>query len=57
LQSSGFLSSSANAIAISHNLPPQPGARLGKDRDGNPAWFVTDPQRSGKYLQIGTTMN
>lgn len=54
LQASGFLASSANAIAINRNLPPQPGAKLGKDRAGNPAWFVTDPQRDGKYLQIDT---
>jgi acyl transferase domain-containing protein/glutamate-1-semialdehyde aminotransferase len=32
--------------------PPQPGARLGKDRQGKPAWFVPDPDRPGKYLQI-----
>ncbi len=56
LQASGFLTSSANAIAINRNLPPQPGAKLGKDRAGNPAWFVTDPQRDGKYLQIGTSV-
>jgi amino acid adenylation domain-containing protein len=52
LQSVGFLSSSGNAIAVNKNLPPQPGAKLGKDRDGNPAWFIDDPDRSGKYLQI-----
>jgi amino acid adenylation domain-containing protein len=52
LQSVGFLSSSGNAIAVNNNLPPQPGAKLGKDRDGNPAWFIDDPDRSGKYLQI-----
>ncbi|WP_309731377.1 polyketide synthase [Chamaesiphon sp. OTE_75_metabat_556] len=57
LQTSGFLASSANAMAINHNLPPQPGAKLGKDRAGNPAWFVTDPQRDGKYLQIGASVN
>jgi glutamate-1-semialdehyde aminotransferase/acyl carrier protein len=56
LQASGFLASSANAISINRNLPPQPGAKLGKDRAGNPAWFVTDPQRDGKYLQIGTSV-
>jgi amino acid adenylation domain-containing protein len=54
LQSVGFLSSSANAIVINNNLPPQPGARLGKDRDGNAAWFIVDPDRVGKYLQITT---
>ncbi|HEY4335896.1 MAG TPA: aminotransferase class III-fold pyridoxal phosphate-dependent enzyme, partial [Puia sp.] len=28
------------------------GARLGRDIDGNPAWFVNDPDRPGKYLQV-----
>ncbi|HLK28592.1 MAG TPA: amino acid adenylation domain-containing protein [Puia sp.] len=32
--------------------PPVPGARLGKDKDGNPAWFITDPNRPGKYMQV-----
>src|SRR5580704_16118195 len=32
--------------------PPVPGARLGKDKDGNPAWFIMDPNRPGKYLQV-----
>ncbi|MDN5870700.1 MAG: aminotransferase class III-fold pyridoxal phosphate-dependent enzyme [Nitrococcus sp.] len=32
--------------------PPQPGARIGRDVSGNPAWFIPDPQRSGRYLQI-----
>jgi glutamate-1-semialdehyde aminotransferase len=31
---------------------PRPDARLGKDRQGKPAWFVPDPARPGKYLQI-----
>ncbi|WP_420466503.1 amino acid adenylation domain-containing protein [Panacagrimonas sp.] len=32
--------------------PPQPGARVGRDADGVPAWFVPDPQRPGHYLQL-----
>ena len=52
LQLTGLLSSSGNAIAINRNLPPQPGAKLGKDRSGNPAWFITDPQQPSKYLQL-----
>lgn len=32
--------------------PPIPGARLGRDKDGNPAWFIVDPDRPGKYLQV-----
>ena len=34
------------------NHPPQPGAKLGRDRQGNPAWFIADPDRAGKYLQV-----
>ena len=33
--------------------PLVPGARLGKGPDGQPAWFVADPQRPGKYLKVG----
>ena len=34
------------------NLPPVPGAKLGKDKEGNPAWFVKDEANPGKYLQV-----
>ncbi|MCX2449841.1 amino acid adenylation domain-containing protein [Pedobacter sp. PLR] len=34
------------------NSPPLPNARLGKDKDGNPAWFIEDHQNPGKYLQV-----
>jgi len=34
------------------NLPPVPNARLGKDKEGNPAWFVKDEENPGKYLQV-----
>lgn len=34
------------------NLPPVPHARLGKDKEGNPAWFVKDESNPGKYLQV-----
>jgi len=34
------------------NKPPVPGARLGKDPDGNPAWYVEDPDRPGKYMRV-----
>ena len=33
-------------------LPPVPGARPGRDADGNPAWFVPDPSRPGAYLRV-----
>ena len=32
--------------------PPVPGARRGRDAEGRDAWFVPDPGRPGKYLQV-----
>jgi len=34
------------------NRPPTPGARLGRDGAGNPAWFMNDPVRPGRYVQL-----
>lgn len=34
------------------DTPPVPHARLGKDKDGNPGWFIRDDQNPGKYLQV-----
>lgn len=33
--------------------PPLPGARRGRDPSGREAWFIPDPDRPGKYLQVG----
>ncbi|MGF7218771.1 amino acid adenylation domain-containing protein [Spirosoma lacussanchae] len=32
--------------------PPIPKARLGRDQQGNPGWFVTDPIQPGKFRQL-----
>ena len=32
--------------------PPYPGARLGLDGEGNPAWFVEDSNNPGQFLQV-----
>jgi acyl transferase domain-containing protein len=34
--------------------PIMPGARLGREPDGRPAWFIADPARSGRFLKVGT---
>ncbi|KQR67623.1 type I polyketide synthase [Pedobacter sp. Leaf176] len=39
-------------VVVDKNNPPVKGAKLGKDRDGNPAWFVQDSNQEGKYLQV-----
>ena len=33
--------------------PPMRGARVGRHPNGREAWFVPDPERPGKYLQVG----
>jgi len=56
----GFLQSiTTNPTVLNKNpeikvdeSPLIPGARLGRDQDGNPAWFINDPDRPGKYLQV-----
>jgi len=54
MQMAGFLPQPVGAThQTSRNRPPQPGARLGRDPEGNPAWYVPDPERPGKYLQVG----
>jgi amino acid adenylation domain-containing protein len=63
LQAEGFISGTSakdqedlentNQTAIKLlNIPPIPGARMGKCPDGTPAWFAPDPDRPGKYLQL-----
>ncbi|MEH2332068.1 aminotransferase class III-fold pyridoxal phosphate-dependent enzyme [Nostoc sp.] len=61
MQSAGFLS--APPIEVTNreitnnslrNRPPQPDARLGRDPQGNPAWYIPDTERPGKYLQVAS---
>ncbi|MBE9134961.1 aminotransferase class III-fold pyridoxal phosphate-dependent enzyme, partial [Tychonema sp. LEGE 07196] len=39
------------------NNAPVPGAKLGRDPNGNPAWYVADPERPGKHLQVGDNLS
>jgi len=41
-------------VLLDANKPPVPGAKLGKDRDGRPAWFVPNPAAPGKFVKVGT---
>ncbi|WP_282124677.1 polyketide synthase [Algibacter mikhailovii] len=34
------------------NTPPLPGARLGIDASGNPAWFTASNEEDGEYIKI-----
>jgi hypothetical protein len=54
MQSGDFLPGgpTASTKTFDANQPPVPGARLGRDAEGNPAWFVPNPEAPGKYLQV-----
>jgi len=54
MQAAGFLPASEDA-PVAADAPPLPGARRGRDAAGNAAWFVPDPDRPGKYLQVSVT--
>ncbi|MCA9583241.1 MAG: hypothetical protein KC416_15685, partial [Myxococcales bacterium] len=53
-QKPGTLKHSLRPGAQSAEAPPVPGAKLGKDPEGNPAWFAPDPDRPGKYIRVGS---
>ncbi|GAB3222901.1 amino acid adenylation domain-containing protein [Spirosoma arcticum] len=42
-------------LTIAADMPPVSGARLGRDRQGNPAWFTPNPDQPGNYLQVELT--
>ena len=42
----------AQRSAFDASQPPVPGARLGRDPDGTPAWFVANPDTPDKYLKV-----
>ncbi len=47
MMDAGFLPSSVQ------DAPPVPGARRGTRPDGHESWFVSDPNRPGRYLEVG----
>ena len=56
LQAGGLLEGGADPESATASAqaaePPVPGARLGRTPEGDAAWFVADPERPGKYLQV-----
>jgi amino acid adenylation domain-containing protein len=62
MQAIGFLPK-AKGLSNGHSIeasdrghPPQPDARLGRDPEGNPAWYIPDLERPGKYLQVSSIL-
>ena len=54
LQEAEFLprSSATPRTVMDPANPPVQDARLGRDAEGRPAWFVPDTERPGKYLKV-----
>ncbi|SCC91284.1 Amino acid adenylation domain protein [Thiomonas sp. X19] len=55
LQESEFLPRHKSPVSVVFDAarPPVPGARLGKDASGKPAWFVPNPAEPGRFLKVG----
>jgi glutamate-1-semialdehyde aminotransferase/malonyl CoA-acyl carrier protein transacylase/acyl carrier protein len=51
------LDTPAAPVIVNASQPPVEGARLGRDKDGNPAWFVADEGNPGRYIQINLNGN
>ncbi|HET9576178.1 MAG TPA: aminotransferase class III-fold pyridoxal phosphate-dependent enzyme [Usitatibacter sp.] len=54
LQEGGFIPrrQEQRATLLDANRPPVPGARLGKDPEGRPAWYLPHPERPGEYVKV-----
>ena len=53
LQEAEFLPRRAEASTlVDASRPPVPNAKLGRDKDGRPAWFVPDANAPGKFKRV-----
>ncbi len=52
MQEAEFLPRRRETASFDAERPPVAGARLGKDPEGRPAWFVPNPEAPGKYLRV-----
>ncbi|WP_254789758.1 polyketide synthase [Variovorax sp. OV329] len=53
MQEAEFLPrNSKPSMAMDASRPPVPNARLGRDKDGQPAWFIPDPAAPGKFKRV-----
>lgn len=52
LPSSKLINGKSTTTSAPYVTPPVPGARLGRDEQGNPAWYVANPDQPGKFIQV-----
>ncbi len=55
LQEADFLPrrTATSRTVMDTGQPPLPGARIGREPDGRPAWFVPSPEQPGKFVKVG----
>ncbi len=52
LQEAEFLPRRSEAVVLADaSQPPLANARLGRDKEGRPAWFVPDPRAPGRFMK------
>ena len=59
-QRSGFMPGEGyrkTSATLDETQAPQVGAKPGKDRDGNPGWFIPDSGNPGQFIQVGLPTN
>ena len=49
---SATLAAAAPRAVLDASRPPRPGARLGRDPNGKPAWYVPDSQQPNRYVLL-----
>jgi len=53
LQAAEFLPQRVSqAVLADASKPPVANAKLGRDKEGRPAWFVPDPSAPGKFMKV-----
>ena len=45
----------ASNVVWQKEQPPVPGAKLGRDPDGRPGWYVEDPDQEGVFVILDET--
>jgi hypothetical protein len=55
MQTAGFLPERKpppQKQGVDASVPPIPGARLGRDPSGNPAWYAPHPSQPGQFVKV-----